>query len=86
MVSEGHKSGQSKALMRKRLLETLSSLDRNIFLAEGQRAAEFLVQEKIFSEINTVLLFLSMPGEIDTGPVLQHALDSGKKVFAPSVK
>ncbi|MDR1429330.1 MAG: 5-formyltetrahydrofolate cyclo-ligase [Spirochaetaceae bacterium] len=72
--------------MRKALKEELASLDSGVFNAEGVKAAALLSKEKIFTGTETLLLFMSVKGEIDTWPVLNLAFSTGKKVFLPRVE
>ncbi|MDR1211926.1 MAG: 5-formyltetrahydrofolate cyclo-ligase [Spirochaetaceae bacterium] len=76
----------SKDSARKVLLQRLASLDSGVFRAEGIQVAGLLSQEKIFAGTKTLLLFMSMKGEIDTGPILNLAFQGGKKVFLPRVE
>jgi 5-formyltetrahydrofolate cyclo-ligase len=76
----------SKDSARKALQEKLASLGSGVFGAEGLVAAGLLSQEKIFAGTKTLLLFMSMRGEIDTGPMLNLAFQGGKKVFLPRVE
>ncbi|MDR0388671.1 MAG: 5-formyltetrahydrofolate cyclo-ligase [Spirochaetaceae bacterium] len=76
----------SKDSERKALKEKLASLDRGFFSAEGEAAAALLSKEKIFSQTKNLLLFMSLPGEIDTSPLLRLAFSHDKKVFLPRVE
>jgi 5-formyltetrahydrofolate cyclo-ligase len=76
----------SKNDARKALKQKLSSLESEFFTAEGKKAAALLVNEKIFAETETLLLFMSMKDEIDTGPILDLGLSAHKKVFVPRVE
>jgi 5-formyltetrahydrofolate cyclo-ligase len=53
------------------------------FSAQGKAAAALLRDSPLWPRYETVLLFLSMPREIDTTPLLELALGAGKRVFAP---
>jgi 5-formyltetrahydrofolate cyclo-ligase len=51
------------------------------FRVRGEEAA--LSLQNLWGRYETLLLFLSLPNEIDTQPLLELALGAGKKVFAP---
>jgi 5-formyltetrahydrofolate cyclo-ligase len=53
------------------------------FSAQGSAAGEIVRRSPVWEKYETMLLFLSAAGEIDTSPVLELALEGGKRVFAP---
>jgi 5-formyltetrahydrofolate cyclo-ligase len=76
----------SKPELRRELKNYLASLSPELFTREGERAAAFLAGHPLWGEYNTLLLFLSIKNEIDTGPLLEAALKADKKVFAPRIE
>jgi 5-formyltetrahydrofolate cyclo-ligase len=68
--------------MKKRLAETPPLLFRQESLAAGNLLAGYIPWQRT----PVVLLFLSIKGEIDTGPLLDLAFRGGKKVFVPRVE
>jgi 5-formyltetrahydrofolate cyclo-ligase len=68
--------------MKKRLAE----LPSVTFQSEGFAAGTLLAGHDLWQKAAAVLLFLSMDREIDTGPLLELAFRSGKKVFVPRVE
>jgi 5-formyltetrahydrofolate cyclo-ligase len=76
----------SKDRMRKALKKELASLASGFFVAQGAGAAALHSKEKIFTGTETLLLFMSMKDEIDTGPILELAFSANKKVFVPRVE
>jgi 5-formyltetrahydrofolate cyclo-ligase len=77
---------RSKPETRRILKNRLAALPPAAFTEGGRRAAAFLTRHPLWAEYAAVLLFLSMKNEIDTGPLLEAALEAGKKVFAPRVE
>ncbi|MDR1324949.1 MAG: 5-formyltetrahydrofolate cyclo-ligase [Treponema sp.] len=75
----------AKSLMRKKMKRQLAALLSSVFYSEGVRGASFIQRLALWKQYETVLLFLSMPDEIDTGPLLEAALSDGKRVFVPRV-
>jgi len=51
----------------------------------GRRAAGAIRKLGIWDLFGTVLLFMSMRNEIDTGPLIEAAMQEGKKIFLPRV-
>jgi 5-formyltetrahydrofolate cyclo-ligase len=75
-----------KQELRKALRKQLADLPPGVFQDEGRRAAEFMASYRPWQDAETVLLFLSAPGEIETAPLLDLAFRQGKKVFLPIVE
>ncbi|MCL2374555.1 MAG: 5-formyltetrahydrofolate cyclo-ligase [Treponema sp.] len=53
------------------------------FRLQGAKAAAILAAAPVWSYYQTIFLFLSTDREADTLPLLEIALEQGKKVFAP---
>jgi 5-formyltetrahydrofolate cyclo-ligase len=91
---------QSKQQLRRTIKARLSSLPPEQFHAEGLRAAAFIQTLPVWTQCDTVLLFLSVglcgsngaiaPGvmecEIDTRPLLDTAFRAGKRIFVPRIE
>jgi 5-formyltetrahydrofolate cyclo-ligase len=75
-----------KDALRREMRARLAALGAGEFLQAGHRAAEKLAATDTWQETATVLLFLSMPQEIDTGALLRRALHEGRRVYAPRVE
>jgi 5-formyltetrahydrofolate cyclo-ligase len=75
-----------KKRLRREMHARIASLKPEVFHEEGLRAAERLSASPLWTGFGTVLIFLSTEREIDTLPLLEAALGSGKRVFAPCVK
>jgi 5-formyltetrahydrofolate cyclo-ligase len=75
----------AKSLMRKYMKQRLVALPPDVFHGEGVRGAACIQGLALWTQYETVLLFLSLPDEIDTSPLLEAALSAGKRVFVPRV-
>jgi 5-formyltetrahydrofolate cyclo-ligase len=73
---------QLRALMKR----TLKELPKEQFTREGEAAAALLAASELWRQYRRVLIYLSMPDEIDTAPLLNRAFDEGKEVYAPKVE
>jgi 5-formyltetrahydrofolate cyclo-ligase len=78
--------GTEKQELRKLLRKKLAEIPSGVFRDEGLRAAESMARYQPWMEAETVLLFLSAPGEIETAPLLDLAFRQGKRVFLPRVE
>jgi 5-formyltetrahydrofolate cyclo-ligase len=76
----------SKPELRRELKNRLAALPPGAYTAGGRRAAAFLTKHPLWGTYNTLLLFLSIKDEIDTAPLLEAAVEAGKKVFAPRIE
>jgi 5-formyltetrahydrofolate cyclo-ligase len=75
-----------KRELRRAIRRKLGALDP-VSAAEASRA----IRERLFAtpewrSAEIVLAFVSMPGEVDTGPILSRAFESGKTVALPRVE
>jgi 5-formyltetrahydrofolate cyclo-ligase len=75
-----------KQSLRGEIKEKLGLLPPASFHDEGLGAARILQNHFLWNQYSTVFIFLSMPYELDTLPLLEAALAEGKKVFAPKVE
>ena len=75
-----------KQELRRALKKQLADIPPGVFQEEGRRAAELMASYQPWRDTETVLLFLSAPGEIETAPLLDLAFRQGKKVFLPKVE
>jgi 5-formyltetrahydrofolate cyclo-ligase len=76
----------SKQTLRGIIKARLSTLPPEDFPAQGAAAAAKLRESPYWDRYETLLIFLSLPREIDTRPLLDAALGAGKKIFAPRVE
>jgi 5-formyltetrahydrofolate cyclo-ligase len=76
----------AKALERKRAREALRSLTMAEAAARSRAAAGLMGSIPEYREAGIVLVFLSMPGEIDTRSLIEFALDAGKRLAVPRIE
>jgi 5-formyltetrahydrofolate cyclo-ligase len=74
-----------KAQMRDQLKDRLQALSVEQRRTKSDRACQRLVATSIFQEASTVMMFLSLPDEIDTAPALNAAWRAGKVVVVPKI-
>jgi len=84
--SDGADVAREKAELRKRAKALLAALPPDGRTAAGARAAATVRASDRWSGAVLVLAFLSMPTEIDTGPVIEAALAVGKRVAVPRIE
>ncbi|MDR1025468.1 MAG: 5-formyltetrahydrofolate cyclo-ligase, partial [Treponema sp.] len=72
-----------KKILRAEIKKRLALLPPRDFRVRGEEAAQLLRDSPLWTQYGTVFLFLSLPDEIDTQPLLELALGAGKQVFAP---
>ena len=74
-----------KAMMRQRLRGELSELAKPELLARSAAACERLCALEEFDRAQVVMMFLSLPYEVETTSAVSQALASGKTVAVPKV-
>lgn len=75
----------TKKALRKDILARRRGLSAEILSEESARITEFLCTWPFFSSVQTIMIFLSMPDEVQTAHILKTALQSGKKVCVPLI-
>ena len=75
-----------KAELRKAIKARLAALSAEQLSACGRAAARHLFCVPRWEEFRSVLVFFSISGEIDTLPVIETILKTGKSLFAPRVE
>ena len=78
-------SEHSKAAMRRQLRDTLANLSEADRHAKSVAACSLLAASPEFHVARVVMLFLSMPTEIDTSSLALRAWQTGKTVVVPKV-
>ncbi|KAI0436536.1 5-formyltetrahydrofolate cyclo-ligase [Xylaria telfairii] len=74
----------AKTHLRSLMKQRLSKLSTDAITSQSNAAFETLAGFKPYEEAKTVGVYLSMPGcEIQTDPIVRHALAAGKRVFVP---
>jgi 5-formyltetrahydrofolate cyclo-ligase len=76
----------NKQALRIAIRSCLAGLAPEEFTREGAAAAKMLARLPGWDRCPSVLLFLAMTTEIDTGPLLETAFSAGKRVFVPRIE
>ncbi|MDR2467420.1 MAG: 5-formyltetrahydrofolate cyclo-ligase [Spirochaetaceae bacterium] len=76
----------TKKEFRAEMKQKLAALPRRAFSSEGEAAARRLVKTELWQRFNRVLIYLSMPDELDTMPLLTTAFAQKKEVYAPKIE
>lgn len=77
--------GSSKSELRKHLKEVIAAIPDGARHARSIAATSLLSASAEFQAANTVMLFMSMPDEIDTAPLALKCWQAGKTVVVPKV-
>ncbi|KAK7499722.1 hypothetical protein BaRGS_00009063 [Batillaria attramentaria] len=77
---------QAKATLRKEVKKRLAALTTEDKQQQSQIVLNKVLASGWFKDSHRVSLFLSMPDEIDTLPLLRAALNAGKQCFIPYYK
>ncbi|MCF8720105.1 5-formyltetrahydrofolate cyclo-ligase [Nitrospina gracilis] len=75
----------SKAVIRKEILAHRRTLDPETLKALSSRIIETALGLDAFHRADTVLVYLSIPGEVETDALVTAALDAGKRVCVPVI-
>ena len=76
---------ESKAKLREKLMALRHQIDRDLVEVVSQSIWSLLQQNTDYKKATMVAAFTSIRGEIDTYPLLEGVLDSGKKLALPHV-
>ncbi|MDR2659911.1 MAG: 5-formyltetrahydrofolate cyclo-ligase [Spirochaetaceae bacterium] len=76
----------TKKELRAIMKQKLNALPKKQFAEEGALAAKRLVDTLLWKNYKRVLIYLSMPDEIDTSKLLDLAFAAGKSVYSPKVE
>ena len=75
----------AKNELRQRLRKTLADIPSEQIETRSLRAAHRLFEQREYIKAEVVMVFLSLPTEIDTSPVVLRAWQDRKRVLAPKV-
>jgi 5-formyltetrahydrofolate cyclo-ligase len=75
-----------KTSLRKQALEARDSLPSEVRKAKSREIEQRLRLLPEFQSASVVMFFASFRSEVETGPMIRHALASGKRVVLPKVK
>ncbi len=72
-----------KKCLRKELIIQRKHLDKDYRLKADQKIFENLVELDAYRLAETIFCFVSTEDEVNTFPIIEHALNSGKQVAVP---
>lgn len=75
----------NKKQLRKQVLELRSALSKDSVKAKSQRIAAQIFSTQAYQEAKRILIYLDFKNEVNTQPIIDHALGAGKAVFVPVV-
>jgi len=75
----------SKGTIRKYLRSLLEDIPLGEFEEKSRRACGELCRTPEFGRAETIMMFLSLPKEIDATEAIKFALEKGKRVLVPAV-
>ncbi|KAI1383158.1 5-formyltetrahydrofolate cyclo-ligase [Hypoxylon trugodes] len=74
----------AKTQLRSLMKQRLASLSQESITSQSIKVFDSLSKFKPYVDAKRVAVYLSMPGgEIQTDPIVRHAISSGKQVFVP---
>ena len=74
-----------KAELRRELLNLLLSIPTEQRNEKSRKACRNLISSEQFQDASTVMMFVSLPHEVDTSEAILHAWQRGKTVAVPKV-
>jgi len=74
---------QSKSALRRMMKARLEAHDPADRQRKSRSIGEKLFQLPFFQKAKRICFYVSLPSEVDTGPMIDEALARGKRVFAP---
>ncbi len=77
---------KEKRALRKAMLERLRALPQEQIRTWSEEIAYRVCQMEAFQQAETICVFISMPGEVDTRPIIETARAAGKKMAAPKIQ
>lgn len=77
---------EQKKALRSRALRARRELPQPLRAMLAARAHERLLASSVWGEARAVALYVSLPDELDTAPLLEAAWQEGKTLFLPRVR
>ena len=74
-----------KAQLRRKIMDCLLAISPEQRNEKSRKACQNLVSTAHFQEASTVMMFVSLPHEVDTSEVILHAWQLGKIVAVPKI-
>jgi len=76
---------RAKGSLRDRMIRRLAKVSVSEAEAAGQSVAARLSRRRSWPDLEVIALFASLPGEVETGPVIEICWRAGKRVLLPRV-
>lgn len=86
MVKLTESKPASKARIRKDMLTRLRQHTKKQRAAKSDKIKRRLFKEKYFKQAATIMCYVSKPYEVDTYPIIEGVLKSGKRLIVPVTK
>jgi 5-formyltetrahydrofolate cyclo-ligase len=74
-----------KKELRQQLRQVVAEIAPEEMVDQSHRACQLLFEQAEFKKAETVMVFLSLDGEIDTSPIVLRCWQERKRVLAPKV-
>jgi 5-formyltetrahydrofolate cyclo-ligase len=74
-----------RASIRKNMIRMRKKLSEETLRQKSRRISEKLAELEAYRSCRSLLIFLSLPGEVRTEEMIARALSGGKKVYVPLV-
>ena len=74
-----------KATLRHDLKQKLIQISRDKRIEKSKKICDFILKSDTFHDAAVVMVFLSLPHEVDTTPLILHAWQQGKTVAVPKI-
>jgi len=75
----------SKKELRQRLRQMIDGISSEELSHRSHLACNKLIASSVYGKADVIMVFLSLPREVDTTPLVLHAWRDGKRVLAPKV-
>jgi 5-formyltetrahydrofolate cyclo-ligase len=75
----------NKLQLRNELKSKLTSLSPDLRSEKSKKACQNLIETPEFQQSTVVMMYMSLPHEVDTAPAILHAWQKGKTVAVPKV-
>lgn len=75
----------AKQDLRQRLRQVVASIPADQIETRSLRAAHRLFERPEYAKAEAIMVFLSLPSEVETTPIVLRAWQDGKRVVAPKV-
>ncbi len=76
----------SKQEIRKSIRQQINGLNRDIRTEWDVRTTRMVLESPIWQKAETILLFASLPDEIDTSRLIEDAVSAEKRIILPVVR